>query len=278
MDTERESNTSGYSATEALYVALRGVDTEHIAEVIVERDPQGEPGPSLIRAVLREIPAADCATQRHLEIGREEFQNRDLAPVGPQSRQARPRGPTLFSTMSVPWPSCYIARLLPIQKAISRSDQDGVLLGEDQSTTRASCERNLVSLALVFASHGSENPSEVSLVGEDHLTDPNVFDVLDSVSGDDLLSGEQATEDRLDPVPLAGLVEVDRAEQLAVVGHGQRRHPHAGPGGRRPSHQSTPPHCRPRSCAPTAASPLRPPPPNSSAPPARASTTPHSRR
>src|SRR6266511_1698364 len=178
MDTERESNTSGYSATEALYVALRGVDTEHIAEVIVERDPQGEPGPSLIRAVLREIPAADCATQRHLEIGREEFQNRDLAPVGPQSRQARPRGPTLFSTMSVPWPSCYIARLLPIQKAISRSDQDGVLLGEDRSTTRA--------------------------------------------------SGEQATEDRLDPVPLAGLVEVDRAEQLAVVGHGQRRHPHAG--------------------------------------------------
>src|SRR6266498_752837 len=106
------------------------------------------------------IPPADCATQRHLEIGREEFQNRDLAPVGPQSRQARPRGPTLFSTMSVPWPSCYIARLLPIQKAISRSDQDGVLLGEDQSTTRASCERNLVSLALVFASHGSENPSE----------------------------------------------------------------------------------------------------------------------
>jgi hypothetical protein len=35
-------------------------------------------------------------------------------------------------------------------------------------------------------------------------------------------------EDRLDPVLLAGQVEVDGPEQLAVVGHGQGRHAHAG--------------------------------------------------
>jgi hypothetical protein len=36
------------------------------------------------------------------------------------------------------------------------------------------------------------------------------------------------TDDGLDPVLLAGQVEVDGAEQLAVVGHGQGRHAHAG--------------------------------------------------
>jgi hypothetical protein len=65
-------------------------------------------------------------------------------------------------------------------------------------------------------------------VGEDHVADMDILDVLDAIGSDDLLAGEQATDDGLDPVPLAGQVEVDRAEQLAVVGHGQGRHAHAG--------------------------------------------------
>src|SRR4029450_3900706 len=58
--------------------------------------------------------------------------------------------------------------------------------------------------------------------------DADILDVLDAVGGDDLLAGEQAADDRLDPVLLAGQVEVDGAEQLTVVGHGQGGHAHAG--------------------------------------------------
>ncbi len=227
-DIECESNATRDSAAGTVYVTLRGVDTEQISELIVERDAQREPRPTLVRTVLRQVLAADYATQRHLEISREELQNRDLAPAGPESRQAGPRGPVLFPTMGIPWARSYVTRLLPVQEAVPSPDQDRVLLGQGQNATRASSQRDLVALTLVLAPHGSENPPEASLVGEDHVTDPDVFDVLDAVSGHDLLSGEQATEDRLDPVLLARLVEVDRAEQVAVVGHGQRRHPHPG--------------------------------------------------
>src|SRR4030095_1949186 len=65
-------------------------------------------------------------------------------------------------------------------------------------------------------------------MGEHHVADMDILDGLAAVGGDDLLAREQAAEDGLDPVLLAGEVEVDGAEQLAVVGHGQGGHTHAG--------------------------------------------------
>jgi hypothetical protein len=121
-----------------------------------------------------------------------------------------------------------VGRLLPVHQAVTRPDEDRVLLGEGESPAIPSAERHRVRLALIGSPHGAEDTTEPPLMGEHHVADANILDVPDAAGGDDLLAGQQAAENWLDPVLLAGQVEVDGAEQLAVVGHGQSRHAHAG--------------------------------------------------
>src|ERR687898_2479445 len=152
----------------------------------------------------------------------------NLRPLGAQPGQAGPGLPAVHPSMLACLARVDVGRLLPVHQAVTRPDEDRVLLSEGQGPAVPSTERHRVRLPLVGPSHGAKDTTEPPLMSEHHVADADILDVLDAVGGDDLLTGEEAADDRLDPVLLAGQVEVDGPEQLAVVGHGQGRHAHAG--------------------------------------------------
>src|SRR5258708_6158029 len=61
-------------------------------------------------------------------------------------------------------------------------------------------------------------------MGKHVVAHTNVFNILDSVRSDDLLSCQEASYNRLDASSPRGLVELEGAVHAAVVGEGDRAH------------------------------------------------------
>jgi hypothetical protein len=60
---------------------------------------------------------------------------------------------------------------------------------------------------------------------EDIITYLDIFNILDALSGDDLLTREETANNRLDVSLLSALIEFDGAVHAAMVGKRQRIHP-----------------------------------------------------
>ena len=127
-----------------------------------------------------------------------------------------------------------LARLAFVAEQQPLVDRAGNAAAEADDALRELAQRGAVDprLAVVEALQVAERdellqvaPALVGLGQQRHVAGPlaagDVLLVLQAAGGE----VDLAAEDRLHPRLLAGLVELDRAEQVAVVGHRHRRHP-----------------------------------------------------